>query len=153
MRGERIALFAVDGGRVDEVIRRHGAAQRVAQGVRHRVINRDVARHGPARGSGVKVRHATRERRRHDQPARVGVVFHVILRRMGEDDGRRDFANDGRELSQRAEVVKDFEIVAQAGVKDRIQNHGGASRFAFADFSQFRAANVRLPHDPVATFM
>ena len=99
----------------DEEIRRHPPAQRIAQAVRHRVINRDVARTGRARGSGVEIRHAARERRGHGQPASVGVIFHVILRRMSEDNARLHFANDRGESAQRSKVVKDFEVVAQLG--------------------------------------
>ena len=36
---------------------------------------------------------------------------------MREDNRRGDFANNGREFSQRAEVVKDFEIVAQESAR------------------------------------
>ena len=71
------------------------------------------------------------------------MVLHVILRRMREDNRRLDFANDRREFAQRSKVIKDFEIVAQAGVIERIQNPRGAPRFEFAIFSQLLRAHCQ----------
>src|SRR5688572_20037720 len=123
----------MDGGRINKQVRHDRMTQRIAQAVGHGVVNGDVALNRLSRWTRAKVWHATRKRGCHGKTARIGVVFHVILWRMGEDDRGRHIANYGRKFSKRAQVVEDFEIVAKARVIRRGHNGGGALRLSSSD--------------------
>src|SRR6185436_7425789 len=92
--------------RVDECLWNHRAPKAVAEPVRHGMIDRDARRNVVARWYRAIPGHAARERGRDRKTRRVHVVFHVVLRRVSQDNGRLDLANDRSEAPQRVIVVE-----------------------------------------------
>src|SRR5687767_1342993 len=112
MRGEGVALAFVNGGGLDEKFRNDQFVERAAEAVRHGVVNGDFAFEMFAMRNGAEVGHAAGEGGGDGEARSVGVVFHVILWRMGEKDGGRDVADGGGDLAEERDGVNDFEIVA-----------------------------------------
>ena len=100
VRGERGAFDGLNGRCIHERAGRDEPTQRDTQAVRHGMINRHVVFGHGARRRGSEVRHGMGECRSDDEPACVGVVFHVVQRSVREDDVRLHFANHGGESSQ-----------------------------------------------------
>ncbi len=129
VRGKRFPLDVVHPGRVDERAWHDAASQRVAQSVRHRVIDGDVGRHGTSRGRGAEVWHAPHERGSHGQPARLGVVLHVVLRRRHQQHTGTHCTDDGRDPAQQRHPVQDRAIGRQARMKPCPEDARGGTRF------------------------
>ena len=112
MRCQRLAFDLVNQGGVHKSAGQDAAPQTITQTVWHRVIHRHfVISGGPCR-YGFEIAHSAREGGGDGEPAGVGVVLHVILRGMGEEDIGLHVADDGGQGAQQFEVVKDLQIVS-----------------------------------------
>ena len=89
----------------------------------HGVVDKDILGVG-ALGWRIshEVGHAVREGGGACETAGVGVVLHVVLGAMGEDDGGFDLANDARHLAQVLDGVEDLEVIANGGMKGGSEN-------------------------------
>ena len=129
VRGEREAFAIVDVGRFDEELGDDEFVERAAQAVGHRVVDGDVVGDVFAIWRGAEVRHAAAERGSNGEARSVGVIFHVILRRMGEDDGGGDLPDGGGDFAEERDVVDDFEVIANCFVVCGAEQAGGTHRF------------------------
>src|SRR5687767_3806024 len=80
MRREGFPLLLVNGSRIYECAGNDSSAQSIAKAVRHCVKNGDVALDGRSTWNRPEVWHTARERSRDGEPARIGVILHVVLR-------------------------------------------------------------------------
>jgi len=67
-------------------------------------------------GIGTEVRHAVGEGCGNGEAAGVGVIFHVVLRGMGQDNVGSDLVYDGGQFSKMCEVVEDFQVIGERRV-------------------------------------
>ena len=100
MRGEGSAGDFVDGGSIGPCARRDSPAQLRAPSVGHAVIYGDIVRVGRLGGIGLKIRDAMGEGRGGGEPCGDRVIFHVVLKGMGEYDRGADAADDRGDLPE-----------------------------------------------------
>lgn len=67
-------------------------------------------------GIGTEVGHAVGEGGGNGEAAGVGVVFHVVLRGMGQYNVRGDLVYDGGQFSKMGKVVEDFQVIGERWV-------------------------------------
>ena len=141
--GEHGPLAVEDVRRVDEEVRAHRLAQRPAVAVRLGVIDGHVAGDGVAGRVGLEVVHASHERRRHGQAGRVLMVFHVIVRRLGQENLGRHLAHDGGHAGQERLLVIDLDVRHKALVIDGPDGGGRGPRLVAADANNLVGRHVR----------
>ena len=101
---------------ISEQIRCNFLSQPILQPMRECVIQCHwlVVRSNPRVRSDVF--HPSNKSSRHHQSCRILVIFHVILRRMGQDYIRLNFSNDRCHFLHGCFVVEDFEILKKRGM-------------------------------------
>ena len=100
MRRECLPLGLENRRGVDQQIRLHRPAEFIHQAVWHGVVHGDFAVDRRAGRLYVKIGHAAGKRRRHREAGGVGVILHIILRRMGEYDRRVDISDNRCQSTQ-----------------------------------------------------
>ena len=115
--GEGLPLHGLHAGRVDEQVGHDRPPQAVAESVRHRVIDRNVAGAWLDRRIGGEVGHAAGKGGRDGQSRGVHMVFHVVVGRVREHDPRPHASHHGRQPAQEPLLVHDAEIRSEALVE------------------------------------
>ena len=132
MGGERLPLGFEHTCRVDEQSGYDPPPHGIPQAVRHPVVHGHLPVHRRTRRRNLKVGHASREGGRHRQARGVGVILHVILRRMREHDSRVDLTDDRGQVPQMLEVVKNLKIAREGRVECCAEKIGGFLRLGQA---------------------
>ena len=131
VRRECLPLLVDDHRRINIRSRRHRHTERIAKTMRHGVVNKNIFGVSLARRwIGFKIGHPFGEGCRHGQSTSIGVILHIILWRMGEDNRRLNLPHHTGDFAEFGKVVKDFQIIANRRVKSRSQNSGGILSFA-----------------------
>ena len=82
------------------------------------------------------------------------MVFHVVDRRMNQQNLRRDLAHHGRQPGQRRAVVKNLQVVDQARMKLRPERSAAPLGLLPANLGPCAAALYSVePQQPLAMFM
>src|SRR6185503_2596510 len=95
--------------------------------------------------SSFEIWHAARESGGDRKPTGIGMVFHVVLRRMGEHDARFHFADRGGQLAKGCQIVENLQIISDALVTGGAEKLRGGSGFLSANFAHGGGAEPRAP--------
>ena len=130
MGGEGFALGCEYGAGIHEGLYRGRDSKGVTEAVGDGVVDENVLRVDVSRGRiSHEIGHPVCEPGRYGKPAGIGVIFHVVLWRVREDDGGFNLPDHASDLSQGWQVVEDFKIIANGWMKISPEDASGGLGF------------------------
>ena len=128
----------------------HPPAQGIVQAIRQGMVERHRVRDRLPRRVRDEIAHAAEKCRRDGQTACVGVVFHVICRRLYQHDPRFDLPDHRAQTTRQLPVVVNVEVVHQRLMKCRAQGLCSPPGFAGAHGDDLFARINRRAHRAVS---
>lgn len=130
--GEHVAFHLCGGGDVDDSVSGDFFAERAHQAVRHRVINSRGFVVGRGWRLDLEIHHSTTKGCGDSEAGCILMVFHVVAKRMGEDDVGLDRSHASSDTADAGSIVKNMQVVEERGVEGRVGKEGGGAGFADA---------------------